>query len=184
MDLSLIGRLEGPNLALRLIQPSDAGYVQKLRTDPTYNSHLSEVRGTVEDQLSWIKEYKVRENEGSEFYYVIERKDGTRCGLVRLYDIGCERLTWGSWILDANKPRKAALESAILSFGVGFDLLDLPEAFVDVRMDNKKALAFYIRLGKKELCRDERNVYFVYRREKFEVDRCRLLRVVEQEAQV
>ena len=183
MDLSLVERVEGPNLILRLIRPEDAGYVQNLRTDPTYNRYLSEVRGTVEDQRRWIEGYKARETEGREVYYVIERKDGTRCGLVRLYDIGDESFTWGSWILDANKPRKAALESAMLSFGVGFNLLNLPDAFVDVRIDNEKALAFYIRLGMKELRRDKQDVYFVYPREAFEKDQNEFLKIVEQEAQ-
>jgi len=183
MDLSLIARVEGPNLTLRLIEPEDADYVQNLRTDPTYNRHLSEVRGTVEDQRRWIEGYKARETEGREFYYVIERKDGTRCGLVRLYDIGAESFTWGSWILDANKSRKAALESALLSFGVGFDRLNLSEGFVDVRIDNAKALAFYFRLGMKELRRDQQDVYFVYSRDIFEKDQNEFLRVVEQGGQ-
>ena len=53
---------------------------------------------------------------------MIERKDGTRCGLVRLYDFDVESFTWGSWILDESKPRKAALESAVLSLAIGFEL--------------------------------------------------------------
>ena len=117
MDLLSIARVEGPNLILRLIEPEDAAYVHSLRNNPAYNTHLSTVTGTVDDQRTWIKDYKSREAHGQEYYYVIERKDGTRCGLVRLYDIEAASFTWGSWILDENKPRKAALESAILSFG-------------------------------------------------------------------
>ena len=129
-----LGRVEGPNLILRLIRPEDADYVHALRNDPAYNRHLSEVRGTAEDQRRWIEGYKAREAVLRELYYVIERKDGIRCGLVRLYDIGAESFTWGSWLLDQNKTRKAALESAILSFGVGFDELGLSLAHVDVRI--------------------------------------------------
>jgi hypothetical protein len=80
-----IANVEGPNLILRLIQPGDADYVYGLRTDPTYNRHLSDVRGTAENQRHWIEAYKAREVSLGELYYVIERKDGTRCGLVRLY---------------------------------------------------------------------------------------------------
>ena len=35
--------------------------------------------GTVEDQRAWIEAYKTREDAGSEYYFVIERKDGVRC---------------------------------------------------------------------------------------------------------
>ena len=97
-DLSSIARVEGPNLILRLIEPEDAAYVHSLRSNPAYNTHLSTVTGTVDDQRTWIEDYKSREAQGQEFYYVIERKDGTRCGLVRLYDIEAESFTWGSWI--------------------------------------------------------------------------------------
>jgi len=184
MDLSLIARVEGPNLILRLIESEDADYVQNLRTDPTYNRHLSEVRGTVEDQRRWIEEYKARETEGREFYYVIERKVGTRCGLVRLYDIGAESFTWGSWILDANKPRKAALESALLIYRVAFDLIGLRRAEFDVRRDNKCTLLFHRRFGAKETHTNEQDVFFIYSRETFEKDQSEFLRIAEQEARV
>ena len=123
MDLSLMSKAAGPNLTLRLIQPEDAAYVHGLRTHPAYSGHLSQVTGSVEDQRQWIEACKTQEAAGRSLYYVIERKDSTRCGLVRLYDIRPERFTWGSWILDGNKPPKAALESSLLSFGIGFGVL-------------------------------------------------------------
>ena len=166
-----ITRVEGPNLILRLIRPEDADYVHGLRTNPNYNRHISEVRGTADDQRRWIEAYKEREVELRELYYVIERKDGPRCGLVRLYDIGTERFTWGSWILDHNKTPKAALESAVLSFGVGFDILQLDEALVDVRLGNNRAIAVYRRLGMTELRRDDRDIYYAYPRARFTADR-------------
>lgn len=160
-------RFEGLNLALRLIRPDDAEYVHMLRTDPTYNTHLSEVSGGVEDQRNWIVQYKARENEVRELYYVIERMDGTRCGLVRLYDISSESFTWGSWILDHNKPKKAALESAQLSFAIGFDILDLAHANVDVRIGNEKAIDIYVGLGMHEIRRDSENIYYRFDRTRF-----------------
>lgn len=177
-----IARVTGPNLVLRLITPDDAEYVHQLRTDPAYNAHLSQVRGTMEDQRRWIEAYKAREIERRELYYVIERQDGVRCGLVRLYEITPESFTWGSWILDSNKPRKAALESAVLSFGVGFDGLSLKSAFVDVRRDNDKALAFYRRLNMTELRQDDRDIFFIYPRERFEADRQGFVAIFENEA--
>lgn len=176
-----ISRVEYPNLILRLTRPEDADYVYCLRTDPEYNQHLSEASGTVEDQRRWIDVYKAREAERRELYYVIERKDGKRCGLVRLYDIGADSFTWGSWILDYNKTRKAALESAVLSFGVGFEGLDLLEALVDVRTDNERAIAMYQRLGMIECRREDCQIYFAYTRNLFELDRERYLAILERE---
>jgi len=160
-------RIEGPNLVLRLIQPDDAAYVHDLRINPAYNQHLSEVRGTAEDQRAWIEAYKAREAAGEEFYYIIERHNGTRCGTVRLYDIEGDSFTWGSWILDENKPQKAALESAVLSFRIGFERLGLGKASIDVRIENTHAEAFYRRFGMTESKRDAQDIYFSLTSETF-----------------
>ena len=179
-DLSSIARVEGPNLTLRLIQPEDAAYVHSLRNKPAYKTHRSTVTGTVDDQRKWIEDYKSREAQGQEFYYMIERKDGTRCGLVRLYDIEAESFTWGSWILDENKPPKAALESAILSFGVGFDALGVQLANVDVRVANERAAAFYRRLGMVETHRTDQDIFFNYTREQFDTGRTHHLKQLSE----
>ena len=180
-DLSSIARVEGPNLILRLIEPEDAAYVHSLRSNPAYNTHLSTVTGTVEDQRTWIEDYKSREAQGQEFYYVIERKDGTRCGLVRLYEIEAESFTWGSWILDKNKTRKAALESAVLSFGIGFDALEMHSAIVDVRVANRHAAAFYRRLGMVETHRIDGQIFFAYPRARFDADKEAYHSILEHE---
>jgi RimJ/RimL family protein N-acetyltransferase len=159
--------VRGYRLSLRLVTPEDADYIFGLRTDPRYNAHLSAVEGTAEDQRRWIEAYQVREREGREYYYVIERLDGVRCGVVRLYDISDESFTWGSWILDHNKPPKAALESALLSFGVGFEYLGLGKALIDVRWDNARALSFYRRLSMTETGVDDFTIYFEYSRTQF-----------------
>ena len=166
-----LSKIDGVQLSLRLVQPDDASYIHGLRTDPTYNGHLSNVTGTVEDQRSWIEAYKTREAACSEYYFVIERKDGVRCGVVRLYDITGDQFTWGSWILDENKPRKAALESTVLSFGVGFDTIGLDMANVDVRVGNTHAEAFYRRLGMTETHRTEQDIFFIYSRTPFAADK-------------
>lgn len=171
----------GVRLSLRLVEPGDAAYIFGLRTDPAYNEHLSTVVGTVDDQRRWIEAYKARETAGTEYYFVIQRKDGVRCGVVRLYDITADRFTWGSWILDHNKPAKAALESAVLSFGAGFDTLGLNVANVDVRADNSHAEAFYRRLGMVEARRTDHEIFFEYPRERFDADRRAHLSVLGQE---
>ncbi|MZR13834.1 GNAT family N-acetyltransferase [Maritimibacter sp. DP07] len=174
-----IFRVEGPNLVLRLIEPGDADYVYELRTNPDYNTHLSPVSGTVADQRAWIEKYKTRESVGLEYYYVIERRaDGQRCGVVRLYDIEGDHFTWGSWILGENKTPKAALESAVLSFGIGFEALGKRRALVDVRRGNVRALAFYRRLCMFQVRSDDLDIFFEYPFERYEADRDKYLKIL------
>ncbi|WP_417729619.1 GNAT family N-acetyltransferase [Roseovarius sp.] len=173
--------VEGPNLRLRLIDPDDSAYVCGLRTDPALNQYLSTVDGTVQDQRRWIETYKDREARGDEFYFIIERRDGLPCGTVRLYEITAEHFTWGSWVLDARKPRKAALESALLSFGFGFHYLELNVARIDVRADNDHAIAFYQRLGMTEIGQSTDEIEFEYTRAQYEADKPAYLKIIENE---
>ena len=164
-----IKRIEGFKLALRLIQSCDADYVHRLRTDPSLNTHLSEVRGSVLQQKDWIESYKQREIAGSEYYYIIERlSDALPCGVVRLYNIKGSYFTWGSWILDQNKPQKAALESAVLIYELGFDFIGCELAVFEVRKDNIHTINFHRRFGAKEVGLDDTNVYFQYSKSSFD----------------
>lgn len=175
-----LSRVSGPNLSLRLITSRDAEYIHEIRSNPQLNRFLSQVVGEVEDQRQWIEAYKHREAAGLEFYYVIERRDGVRCGAVRLYEIEEDTFRWGSWILDAGKPRKAALESAVLSFGVAFEVLSLQLARVDVAIQNEHAAKFYRRFGMTEMHRTNSQIYFEYESRQFHLEKERFLSVVRQ----
>jgi len=134
------------------------------------------------------KQYKRHESrtkeywqEGTEAYYLIERlSDGVLCGTVRLYDIRDDRFTWGSWILDHNKPPKAALESAVLVYDVGFCSLQCSKAVFDVRKENEKTLNFHKRFGAIQNGEDDLNVYFTYPRERFLADRDQFMAILRE----
>ncbi len=178
----LKSKMIGVSLALRLIRTDDAEYVYGLRVNPKYNQHLSKVSGTVQDQIAWIENYKAREAEGLEYYYIIERLDGVRCGTVRLYDIASGAFTWGSWILDHNKTAKAALECAYIIYKIAFDELKLSEANFEVSVDNQNTIMFHNRFGAIETNRDSENLFFTYTRDRFEADREAFRNILEQAA--
>lgn len=163
-------RITGARLLLRLIRPEDSRYVNHLRSDPRYNAHMSPVSGLDRDQQDWIMSYLARMRAGQEYYYVIERRDGGRCGLVRLYDLDADGFTWGSWVLALNKPPKAALESAVLSLGLGFGPLDRRRVKVEVRAQNNQAIAFYRRFGMVERRTHAGTIEFDYSRDQFRAD--------------
>ena len=171
--------ISGDGICLRFVTPDDADYIYGLRLDPTYNTHLSPITGTADDQRRWIGAYKTREAAGLEFYYIIERHDGLRCGTVRLYDIREDSFTWGSWILDHNKPKKAALESALLSFGAGFESLNKEKALIEVRHLNTHAIAFYRRFGAIETGRDAENLYLTLSRVAYQNNKSVFFRAIE-----
>ena len=176
--------VKGYQLCLRIVTPEDAAYIHALRTDAQYNEHLSSIDGTPQDQYQWIKKYKRREERGVEYYYIIERLDGIPCGTVRIYNIRDDKFTWGSWILDKNKPNKAALESALLVYKISFEMLNLTKAIFDVRKENTHTLAFHYRFGATETGRDHKNIYFEYTQEKYFSDVNKYTYILREEAAI
>lgn len=174
--------VKGHRINLRPVQPDDAGYIYGLRMNPAYNTHLSQVSGTADDQRRWIEAYKAREAAGQEFYLIIERTDGRPCGTVRLYDITADSFTWGSWILDHNKPAKASLESSVMSFGVGFDGLNRTKAQIEVRRLNTHAAAFYRRFGAVEIGQDAETLYFELPRDIYLSNLAHFRKIIEADA--
>jgi len=97
--------LTSKTVKMRLVEESDAEFIVGLRVDEKYNKHLSAVTGDVEAQVNWIRRYKADEADKLQFYFIIERLDGTRCGTVRIYDIVGDSFCWGSWILNEEKTK-------------------------------------------------------------------------------
>ncbi|EHJ93081.1 GNAT family N-acetyltransferase [Vreelandella boliviensis] len=152
--------LESKNILIRFVEESDADFILSLRLDNRYNTFLSAVSPDVKAQRNWIKKYKKDEERGEQYYFIIERLDGTPCGTVRVYDIRKDSFCWGSWILNENKTRYAALESAFLVYEFGFKKLGFKKSHFDVMKGNKGVIKFHTRMGATKLDEDEVNDYF------------------------
>ena len=147
-------------IRLRLVEEDDAEFILKLRLDGRYNQFLSSVSPDLQAQRSWIKKYKEEEKKGYQFYFIIERIDGVPCGTVRIYDLGVDSFCWGSWILDENKTRYAALESALLVYRFGFEVLDFEKSHFEVMRENIKVISFHEKMGAIQTDEDSENLYF------------------------
>ena len=145
---------------MRMVEVEDAEFILSLRLDPKYNTYLSDVPPDIDAQKHWIERYKIDESAGSQYYLIIERLDGTRCGTVRLYDFREDSFCWGSWILNENKTRYAAIESALLVYRFGFDQLGFSKSHFEVMKGNEKVVSFHRKMGAKQVAEDEQYFYF------------------------
>ena len=139
--------LKSKTVQLRLVEESDAEFIISLRTDEKYNKHLSAVTGDIDAQINWIRRYKEDEANKQQFYFIIERLDGVRCGTVRVYDFVGNSFCWGSWILNEDKTRYAAIESAFLVYQFAFDELGFQKCHFDVRKGNDRVISFHEKMG-------------------------------------
>lgn len=168
--------LEGPTICLRLVQEEDASFICSLRTNEKFNTHLSKSSPNVDDQRQWILDYKRREAEKQEFYFIIHRKsDDLAIGTVRLYDFqeNPKSYCWGSWILNEDKTRYAALESALLMYETAFNVLGFDQSRFDTRKDNVKVQSSQERLGAKKVSEDELNYYYILSKHQHEENKLR-----------
>lgn len=168
-------KLESKNIRLRLVEESDAEFILKLRLDDRYNLFLSAVSHNVQNQKNWINKYKQQEAEGKQFYFIIERNDGTPCGTIRIYDLTEDSFCWGSWILNDNKTRYAALESAFLIYRFGFENLGFEKSHFDVMKGNEKVVSFHKKMGALQIGEDRENYYFEISKESVESMKNKLL---------
>lgn len=152
--------LKSKTIQIRFVEESDAEFILKLRLDPKYNQFLSSVNSDVQSQKDWIKKYKNDEAAKKQFYFIIERNDATPCGTVRIYDLKEDSFCWGSWILNEDKTRYAALESALLVYQFGFNELGFEKSHFDVRKGNEKVISFHKKMGAQKTGEDDLNEYF------------------------
>ena len=91
----------------------------------------------------WLRNYAEADDQA---YFIIEI-DGQSVGTVRLYDAKDDSFCWGSWILAANAPKTAAIESALMVYAYAVDHLGFQSAHFDVRKSNQRVWNFHERFG-------------------------------------
>ena len=144
--------LKSKTILLRLANESDAEFILSLRTDETYNKYLSKTEDDILKQKKWLADYKIKEKLGQEFYFIIQRNsDSLPIGTVRIYDFigNKDSFSWGSWILNENKTRYAALECALLIYDFAFLKLGFKRCHMDIRKSNLKIIEFHKKFGVK-----------------------------------
>lgn len=177
-------KLESKTIFLRFAEPSDAQFILQLRTDSTYNQYLSDVKDDLNAQIDWLIKYKKRENEGVEYYFIICLKETQLpIGTVRIYDfkVRPDSFCWGSWILNDNKTRYAALESALLIYDFAFDELGFDQCHMDIRKNNQKVIDFHKRFGVEITGETELDLLGVYKKKDFESIRDSIQSVINKE---
>lgn len=155
--------LEGNIINLRLVEEEDAEFIVDLRTNQELSKFISSTSIDIYEQKNWIKDYKIREKNKEEFYFIVENKDKTSCGTIRIYNINYEikRGTWGSFILGKMRPEGASNEVIELSLKFAFEKLKLKKMYLDVRKENYKAIHIYEKNGFIRLAEDRLNLYYI-----------------------
>lgn len=141
---------------LRNATQADAGFILALRTDSHKAKHLSPTSPELARQMAWLDAYA---HDNDQAYFIIE-SEGKPIGTVRLYDAQGDSFCWGSWILAADAPRAAAIESALMVYAYAVECLGFRSAHFDVRKGNQSVWQFHERFG--AVCTSETEIDYFY----------------------
>lgn len=157
--------ISGKNIELREVEVEDAEFIISLRTDTNLNRYLSPVLPDVQLQRNWILDCKSKFDQA---YFIVQTKkeEPQPIGTVRLYDPTGKGFTWGSWILSNEAPTFAAIESALIVYDYGFNVLGFDTAHFEVLQGNP-SITFHPRLGARVISEDERAKYFSLAKEDY-----------------
>lgn len=130
-------------LSFRFVNVDDAEFIYRLRSDATLSKYIHDIHGGVEEQVEWIKKYKIREAAGEEYYFIFF-KEGTPIGLNRLYSFHDTTFTGGSWVMAPNSPMEAVLATSLIQREIAFEELGmtLEDDYDATHVDNKKVIKF------------------------------------------
>lgn len=137
-------KLLGKTLVFRDATVDDASFVLSLRLDELKSKYLSTTSSSLDDQVRWLENYALSTDTA---YFIIESLAGESLGSVRLYDAQGQSFCWGSWVVKDGAPMPTAVESALMVYAYGVDVLGFEEAHFDVRKGNSKVSSFHERFG-------------------------------------
>jgi hypothetical protein len=145
-------------LQVRLVNDEDAEFIVKLRSDSKLAKYLSVTQNDVEIQKQWIREYKIREEQGLDYYFIYFY-EGKRIGLNRIYNINGKTATSGSWICAPDLLIELPISTLIIMREIFFEILLLDIDYMDTRKNNKKVIKMHNLQGAHKIFENEIDVF-------------------------
>lgn len=173
-------QLIGNNIVLRTVKIADAHFILNLRLDSTLSKHISRTDNDVKKQIDWIEQYKLREKQGLEYYFiVVDRKRAIDIGTIRLHDFSGDQFTSGSYILKREAPYHLFIETYQICLDYGFEKLGFENCFFAIRKNNQKYINFNLMFGSQKCGQDEKTLFFRLSRDMFKAKRAKMLSLIQ-----
>ena len=129
-------------ISVRLVEEDDAEFILRLRTNEKLSRYLHKIDNDLEKQKQWIRDYKNRENDGKEYYFLFYNKT-QNIGVSRLTDIQEGKGTGGSWICDPSCRFEDIIATSLLCGDIFFEILGIEKDVLNVSKGNNSVLRFH-----------------------------------------
>ncbi|MDB5141276.1 MAG: Butyryltransferase [Mucilaginibacter sp.] len=153
-------------IEIELVEIHDAEFIVELRNNKR-NKHISKTDSRVSEQVTWISNYKLREANNLEYYFIVKDIAGNKWGTTRLYNFDGTKFDVGSWVFLPNSPSGIAIKSDIITRELAFEVLGFTVCKFDVRKDNKNVLRYHYTYKPIKVAEDDLNFYFELDKQSF-----------------
>lgn len=160
---------------VRLANEYDSDFILSLRSD-NLASVLHTTGNTLEKQIQWMRNYKEREKDGKEYYFIYD-VDGKPFGLNRIYDVKSDEATTGSWVTKADTDPKYSIASLLILKDIYFDILGFTINKFDVRKVNKQVIKLHKWMGAEIVSEDDEVFFWELTKEKYHLSKNKILKM-------
>ena len=133
-------------LDCRLVNEGDVDFILSLRTDKELTKYIHQTENDREQQIHWIRDYKKREEEGREYYFIFFYK-GEAVGLNRMSSRSELYAVSGSWLCKPEIESWIPIAINFLFNDIVFEILNIQLVVCDVRRLNKKVNQYHKMIG-------------------------------------
>ena len=166
-------------LYFRLVELEDAEFILSLRNNKKLSKYIHQTSGNIEDQIAWLKEYKIREKNGKDFYIICLKEDKkTKLGLVRIYDIKDDNCEIGSWVFKQDSGTHAAILGDLFAKTIAFETLKFRFCRASTMKENTNVMRYSKSFNPIFVDEDELSLYYEFYYDNFKVQRDKLLRIL------
>jgi hypothetical protein len=169
--------LERYGVQVRLANEGDAEFILSLRTNEKLSRFLHSTDNDVEKQRQWMRNYKLREAMGEDYYFIYYYQ-GQPFALNRIYDIKTDRATGGSWISKPGTDLEQSIASVMIERDILFDVLGLDFDAFDVRKGNKKVQKLHAMFGAVKVGESDLDYYYELPKEVYHVHRDEIIKML------
>ena len=171
--------IERYGLNVRLVNEDDAEFILSLRTDAKLSKHLHDTTNNVELQREWIRNYKIREKSGEDYYFIYTYK-GKLCGVNRLYNIKEHSFTIGSWIFSPESPLGISIYADIILKELGFETFKYKFCLFEVRKGNIQVQKYHSRYNPEVIGESDLDIFYKLSKENFEENKVKYMNLIKQ----
>ncbi len=162
------------NIKIRKVKLTDAEFIFRLRNDPGKLKFLKINSSSIREQTEWLKDYKLREADFSDLYFVFLYQN-KRIGTIRFIKRDLSSFESGSWFFVDNIPFDLSIRGELFCKDLGFEFFKYEYCYFRVIRTNTQVLRYHKMFNPHCMNEDSDYYYFLLNKDQYLSGRKRIL---------